>query len=193
MKYECDIVKDLMPLYIDDLLSENSKKFVEDHINSCESCKNYYDKLSSEIKIPVSKEARFSDLRPIEYLKSNLSKKIIKKVLGTTLVIGLLVGAFLFAQLYKLPVEPQMIDFYVNDNYLMMKYQEKGDILFSAGNSWENDGTWTVNFSQTPWERYIAPLYRKENYNNDFMRLDMVDKVYDSNGNVLWEKKTKKK
>lgn len=193
MKYECDIVKDLMPLYIDDLLSENSKKFVEDHINSCESCKNYYDKLSSEIKIPVSKEARFSDLRPIEYLKSNLSKKIIKKVLGTTLVIGLLVGAFLFAQLYKLPVDPQMIDFYVNDNYLMMKYQEKGDILFSAGNSWENDGTWTVNFSQTPWERYIAPLYRKENYNNDFMRLDMVDKVYDSNGNVLWEKKTKKK
>lgn len=193
MKYECDIVKDLMPLYIDDLLSENSKKFVEDHINSCESCKNYYDKLSSEIKIPVSKEARFSDLRPIEYLKSNLSKKIIKKVLGTTLVIGLLVGAFLFAQLYKLPVEPQMIDFYVNDNYLMMKYQEKGDILFSAGNSWENDGTWTVNFSQTPWERYIAPLYRKENYNNGFMRLDMVDKVYDSNGNVLWEKKTKKK
>lgn len=193
MKYECDIVKDLMPLYIDDLLSENSKKFVEDHINSCESCKNYYDKLSSEVKIPVSKEARFSDLRPIEYLKSNLSKKIIKKVLGTTLVIGLLVGAFLFAQLYKLPVDPQMIDFYVNDNYLMMKYQEKGDILFSAGNSWENDGTWTVNFSQTPWERYIAPLYRKENYNNDFMRLDMVDKVYDSNGNVLWEKKTKKK
>ena len=193
MKYECDIVKDLMPLYIDDLLSENSKKIVENHINSCESCKNYYDKLSSEIKIPVSKEARFSDLRPIEYLKSNLSKKIIKKVLGTTLVIGLLVGAFLFAQLYKLPVEPQMIDFYVNDNYLMMKYQEKGDILFSAGNSWENDGTWTVNFSQTPWERYIAPLYRKENYNNGFMRLDMVDKVYDSNGNVLWEKKTKKK
>lgn len=193
MKYECDIVKDLMPLYIDDLLSENSKKFVEDHINSCESCKNYYDKLSSEIKIPVSKEARFSDLRPIEYLKSNLSKKIIKKVLGTTLVIGLLVGAFLFAQLYKLPVDSQMIDFYVNDNYLMMKYQEKGDILFSAGNSWENDGTWTVNFSQTPWERYIAPLYRKENYNNDFMRLDKVNKVYDSNGNVLWEKKTKKK
>ena len=39
MKYECDIVKDLMPLYIDDVLSENSKIFVKDHIDSCESCK----------------------------------------------------------------------------------------------------------------------------------------------------------
>ena len=34
MKYDCDIIKDLMPLYIDDLLSDNSKKFVEDHINN---------------------------------------------------------------------------------------------------------------------------------------------------------------
>ena len=42
MKYDCDIIKDLMPLYIDDLLSDNSKKFVEDHINNCESCKKYY-------------------------------------------------------------------------------------------------------------------------------------------------------
>lgn len=79
MKYECDIVKDLMPLYIDDVLSENSKIFVKNHMDSCESCKKYYEKLSNELKIPVSKEVRFSDLRPIEYLKSYLSKKIIKK------------------------------------------------------------------------------------------------------------------
>lgn len=191
MKCECDIVKDLMPLYIDDLLSENSKKFVEDHMDSCESCKKYYEKLSSEIEIPVSKEARFSDLRPIEYLKSNLSKKIIKKVLATVLVVGLCVGAFLFAILYKLPVDSQKMDFYVKDNYLMMKYQEKGDIFFSASNAWKNDGTWTVNFSQSPWERYIAPLYKKENYDSSFTRIDMVKKVYDSDGNVLWEKDNK--
>ncbi|WP_296114390.1 zf-HC2 domain-containing protein [uncultured Anaerococcus sp.] len=192
MKYECDIVKDLMPLYVDDVLSENSKKFVEDHINSCESCKKYYEKLSSEIKIPVSKEVRFSDLRPIEYLKSNLSKKIIKKVLATVLAVGLCVGAFIFATLYKLPVDPQMMDFYVNDNNLRMEYQEKGDILFSVGQSWGDDSkVWTIHLYQTPWERYIAPLYRKENYTFDFMRLYEVDKLYDSNGNILWEKDNK--
>lgn len=189
MKYDCDIVKDLMPLYIDDLLSDNSKKFVEDHINSCGYCRSYYEKLSKEIKIPVSKESRISDLKPLKYLKENLSRKIIKKVLSLILVVGLCIGSFLFTYLYKLPVNPQKVEFYENGNYLKMKYQEKGDILFSAGNAWQNDGTWTVNFSQTPWERYIAPLYKKEQYVFDFMQLDMVDKVYDSNGNVLWEKK----
>lgn len=57
MKYECDVVKDLMPLYIDDVLSDNSKIFVKDHIDSCEACKKYYEKLSSEVKIPVSRES----------------------------------------------------------------------------------------------------------------------------------------
>ena len=191
MKYECDIAMDLMPLYVDDLLSENSKIFVENHINTCEACRKYYEKLSSEIKIPVSKEVRFSDLRPIEYLKSNLSKKIIKKVLATVLVVGLCVGAFLFATLYKLPVDSQKMDFYVKDDFLMMKYDGKGDLLYSAGESWDNKKVWTIYFWQTPWEKYLSPLYEKEKYKTDFMPLYNVKKVYDNEGNILWEKKDK--
>lgn len=191
MKYECDIAMDLMPLYIDDLLSENSKIFVKNHIDSCESCRKYYEKLSSEIKIPVSRESRISDLKPIEYLKENLSKKILKKVLGTVLVLGICVGSYLFAKLYKLPVDSQKMEFYENDNSLRMEYQDKGNILFSAGQSWGDKKVWTIYFWQTPWERYIAPLYRKENYTFDFMRLYKVDKVYDGNGIVLWEKDNK--
>lgn len=191
MKYECDIAMDLMPLYVDDLLSENSKIFVKNHIDSCESCRKYYEKLSSEIKIPVSKEVRFSDLRPIEYLKSNLSKKIIKKVLATVLVVGLCVGAFLFATLYKLPVDSQKMDFYVKDDFLMMKYDGKGDLLYSAGESWDNKKVWTIYFWQTPWEKYLSPLYEKEKYKTDFMPLYNVKKVYDNEGNILWEKKDK--
>lgn len=191
MKYECDIAMDLMPLYVDDLLSENSKIFVKNHIDSCESCRKYYEKLSSEIKIPVSRESRISDLKPIEYLKENLSKKILKKVLGTVLVLGICVGSYLFAKLYKLPVDSQKMEFYENDNSLRMEYQDKGNILFSAGQSWGDKKVWTIYFWQTPWERYIAPLYRKENYTFDFMRLYKVDKVYDGNGIVLWEKDNK--
>lgn len=188
MKYECDIVKDLMPLYIDDLLSENSKTFVESHINSCESCKKYYEKLSSELKIPVSRESRKKDLKPMEYLKASHSRKIIKKVLGVVLVIGCFVGSFAFANLYQIPVDPSMVDFYEKDNYLMMKYDGQGDLLYSAGESWDNRNVWTIHFWQTPWERYINPLYDKEKYKTDFLPLYKVKKVYDSDGNILWKK-----
>ena len=136
MKYDCDIVKDLMPLYIDDLLSENSKKFVDDHINSCESCRKYYEKLSSEIKIPVRRESRIADINPIVYLKENLSKKIFKRVLAFVLVVGFFVGSFAFATLYEMPVDSSKVDFYVKDDFLMMKYDGQGDLLYSAGESW---------------------------------------------------------
>lgn len=191
MKYECDVVKDLMPLYIDDVLSENSKIFVKDHIDSCEACKKYYEKLSSEIKIPVSKESRKSDLKPMEYLKASLSRKIIKRVLGVVLVIGIFLGSFAFATRYEIPVDPSRVEFYEKDDYLMMKYDGQGDLLYSANASWENRKVWKIYFWQTPFDKYIPPLYKKEKDTQDLMPLYKVNKVYDNDGNILWEKKDK--
>ena len=191
MKYECDIVKDLMPLYIDDVLSENSKIFVKDHIDSCETCRKYYEKLSSEVKIPVSRESRNNELKPMEYLKASLSRKIIKRVVSVVLVIGFFVGSIAFANLYEMPVDPSKVDFYEKDDYLMMKYDGQGDLLYSAGSSWENRKIWTIRFWQTPTEKYLPPLYKKDKYTKDFMPLYKANKVYDENGNILWEKKDK--
>ena len=191
MKYECDVVKDLMPLYIDDVLSENSKIFVKDHIDSCEACRKYYEKLSSEIKIPVSRESRKNDLKPMEYLKASLSRKIIKRVLAIVLVVGFLVGGFAFVNQYEMAVDPSRVEFYEKDDYLMMKYDGQGDLLYSANASWENRKVWEIYFWQTPWEKYLPPLYKKEKYTKDFMPLYKVKKVYDEDGNILWEMKDK--
>ena len=40
MKNECDIVKDLLFSYKDGVLSDTSKELVENHLKTCESCKN---------------------------------------------------------------------------------------------------------------------------------------------------------
>lgn len=47
MMNNCDIVKDLLPLYKENLLSEESVKFVEDHLKSCPKCKK---QLTDEIE-----------------------------------------------------------------------------------------------------------------------------------------------
>lgn len=36
---ECKIIEDLLPLYEEDLLQEDSKKFVEEHLTHCEDCR----------------------------------------------------------------------------------------------------------------------------------------------------------
>ena len=48
MKISCDVIKDLLPLYIDDILSNDSKNLVDEHIEECESCNDELRKLSGD-------------------------------------------------------------------------------------------------------------------------------------------------
>ena len=48
---DCDVIKDLMPLYIEKLTSEPSNHFIEEHVKHCEDCKETLNKLQSDIII----------------------------------------------------------------------------------------------------------------------------------------------
>lgn len=39
MKYNCNIIKDLLPSYTDGICSDDSKQIIEEHFRECESCK----------------------------------------------------------------------------------------------------------------------------------------------------------
>lgn len=45
MKITCDVIKDLAELYVGDMLSEDSKMVVEEHVKNCINCREYIDKL----------------------------------------------------------------------------------------------------------------------------------------------------
>ena len=46
---KCDIIKDLMPGYIDGLLSEAGSDAVREHLEDCEACKHVYMQMKEEI------------------------------------------------------------------------------------------------------------------------------------------------
>ena len=41
MKYPCDLIRDLLPLYQDGVCSEESRAAVEEHLRECPSCRAY--------------------------------------------------------------------------------------------------------------------------------------------------------
>ena len=63
-KLKCSIVEDLMPLYIEDLLSEETKKERELHLDECEDCKEVYDELKKGVNLEYEKNM---DLKEDEY------------------------------------------------------------------------------------------------------------------------------
>ena len=47
MDNACDVVRDLLPLYVDGVCSEGSRQLAEEHIKSCPSCAKMLEQLRS--------------------------------------------------------------------------------------------------------------------------------------------------
>lgn len=45
MKYNCDLIKDLLPLYLDKTASDSSAKAVEEHMSECAECRRSYQEM----------------------------------------------------------------------------------------------------------------------------------------------------
>lgn len=47
IRYECEMIQDLLPLYQDNVCSSSSKKIVEEHVTDCENCRKMLQLLRS--------------------------------------------------------------------------------------------------------------------------------------------------
>lgn len=50
MENNCKIVQDLLPTYIENLTSEETTKFIEDHLKNCTDCKIIFDNMKESIE-----------------------------------------------------------------------------------------------------------------------------------------------
>ena len=57
-KITCNVVRDLLPLYVDDVLSDDSRKLVEEHMRTCNKCRSYYDEMTDDTVPVAAKKAK---------------------------------------------------------------------------------------------------------------------------------------
>lgn len=60
---DCNVIRDLIPLYIDDCCSEESANIVKEHIDRCPQCKELYENMKTS-----------SDIAPTASVPATLSK-----------------------------------------------------------------------------------------------------------------------
>ena len=89
MKYSCNLIQDLLPLYHDDVCSEESKEIVKNHLSECLSCKDYYTSLCKADEIFVAPPNAALEMKKAASfcaVKKQLHKKQIFAVLFTLMV-----------------------------------------------------------------------------------------------------------
>ena len=96
MKNECDIVKDLLPSYVGDLLSNNTSQFVKEHLDSCKECRKLYEGMK---KINYNNED--DEQIEIKHLKKyNRHMFILKVILVILALIIIILPLIIFIKFY---------------------------------------------------------------------------------------------
>ena len=110
MTYPCGIIRDLLPLYIDDVCNEESKQAVENHLSECEKCRNYYNSMKSTEGFVAKENDNSEDMKMannLKKVKSKINKKIRNIVLGAVAaMVFVIVGVTLLFNVALKEVSP---------------------------------------------------------------------------------------
>lgn len=130
MRNECNIVKDLLPLYIDGAVSEDSRKLVEEHTAICEDCGQTRREMM--LALPENRETAVE-----QTVLKKAAKKLRMKHMrrgGLLAVAGLLLGILLlfgWRELHWYLWEDWSIPMALDECEIRMSTLERGELVLS--------------------------------------------------------------
>lgn len=126
MKNECSIVGDLLPLYAESLLSEESAEFVRSHLNDCQACQSEYNNMS--VPPTPMNATKDTNIAPLKLIKKQLTiKKVQAIILTASLTLALMLSVFGFLTTPKYyPYSSDLLDVTAVDNgAVIVSFDEK--------------------------------------------------------------------
>lgn len=123
MKNECYIVRDILPLYEEKLLSDETADFVLRHLNECSECREELAQMEKAVVLPKAD----TDITFLLKVKKTLIAKKVQTILLTVailLAIAVSVIGFLTAPKYY-PYSHELLDITEVDDLVLISFDEK--------------------------------------------------------------------
>lgn len=192
MKYPCNTIKDLLPLYHDEVCSDESREIVEGHLLECEGCRAYYEmmKESSKMFKEMSIDEK-ADFRMIKKIKKKFQRsRIMTAIISLGLGIALVLGFFKFMNSYIVPIEYNKENFRVAEENGQLYAYIIGDLIHSFNKKVITDGNENNLYfymDTTAAQKYLVPdsdetkkysLEYVETILNEGQTSDTIDNVY---------------
>lgn len=168
-KISCNIIRDILPLYLDDVVSDDTKELVEEHLETCDACRMEADILGRNITLPTNRVIKLSDAEVVKKLKSRfLRKKVLVSILSVVAAIAVMIGIYALMTMKSsfIPYDSTKIRIREEDGQIYASYP--GDNL--AGSvivhtmaviDGEEQDVIIFGYYETPWSKYIEPIFKK--------------------------------
>ncbi|MBT2693017.1 zf-HC2 domain-containing protein [Bacillus sp. ISL-55] len=162
MKISCNMIRDILPLYVEDMASQDTRDLVEEHIASCEDCKKRLEEMRTFEEPPVD-----TDIAPLRNIQNTLRKKKLQTIILSvmvTLVFAVVTIAYL--------TTPAYISY--NENAVSIIERDDGTVLLNFS---EEVSGYNVNqypaadnsgyvYDITTWETIWQQKINKNNLEN---------------------------
>lgn len=74
-KINCNIIRDILPLYVDGVVSADTSALVEEHMTECEDCRQEAERMKAHMSLPDSGEVEEAEARVIKDFGKAFRKK----------------------------------------------------------------------------------------------------------------------
>lgn len=167
MEISCDIIRDLLPLYAEDMVSSASKALVDDHLCTCDSCTRELAALKKPEKVPAEVETA-----SLNRVKAIIRRKRIVCLLTVALSIITAVLGFVLLMDAKIYLDAEDVVMYTDQ-------LENGDIYVQF-NNWPN-GTGTVSNDEASINHGVvaySSLYKMLKYSKERPEYEETDPAF---------------
>ena len=146
-RYNCDVIRDLLPGYIDNILSDTGSELVKNHIGECEECHKIY----TEMEEGIGKD----DLSAYDTIAVDVLKKIRRRMNRLKITIGILVCILFIFLLFA------ALKIYVIGTPLGTGYMTISDTAYN-----EETGQLTVNGKINLYSFHVSKVVWEEDKND---------------------------
>lgn len=82
MRNECNIIRDILPLYIENMVSNDTAAFIEDHLKKCSDCRAELEQMKAPDDFQID-----TDIVPLKNLKKKMAVKKIQTIVFTAVLV----------------------------------------------------------------------------------------------------------
>lgn len=152
MEISCNIIRDLLPLYAEEMVSDDSKKMVDDHLCGCDDCTKELAVIKKVPKVPLE-----VDVKSLKRVGDSIRRRRVLAALAavmTVLTLGITVCIYLFTPYYLTAEEAIEGVELREDGGLAIDYAR--GITGNAGYGHLDENNWGILCNTTRYDWYMG-------------------------------------
>ena len=141
MSKQCEIVQDLLPLYVDRACSGASEEMIKEHLETCSECNAVYQQMCSHISEDILKKEKDGIIKRHERTEK---KKRRRKTIFTVLVSVMICFAVIFV---CVSLKPITIDYGASEVYSQEDMDAAVSLIKNKIASWDGCKLYSISYT----------------------------------------------